>query len=560
MWRTLLAPAVLAFTVSLLGQTSPSPVKPAEHLTSACIVEGRVVAAVDGTPLKSARVSLVPEHAESRKPQTYAATTDGDGHFLLKDVVPGRYRFLAARVGYVDQQYQAKGMGEGAVLSLKPGERVSGVLFHLIVSGVITGRVINEDGDVMVRIGVVALRRPSDDEIEDQGGLASRKLGLQPVASAQTDDRGQYRIFGLNPGDYYIKATDSIEFDFTGANESYGVLQGLGTEYAPAYYPGVVQASQAQTVSVKAGDEVQADVLMQRTKTAEVGGHVIGRHGPAKNAWVSLIPLGADAVGSDRQDRCDETGAFRLKGIPPGSYVVGAYEQDEGEESYELQGQQKVEVSGENIDSLVISLSAGTALQGRVTVAGAGSPALNRMQINLSDTDEGSSGMIGSQGRVKKDGTFEIRSVRDGDYAFTFWGLENNWYVKSVRRGGDDVLENGLQVEVGNSGGRLDVVISSGSAQLEGTVSGRDGPVIGAHVRIMPEPEPPYNRSRLRNVRTDQVGRFSLTGLTPGTYGVVARSSATSASGTLRSDLQTVTLSERDRKTLQLTIDEPIPQ
>ncbi len=346
-----------------------------------------------------------------------------------------------------------------------------------------------------------------------------------------------------------------------GQNDSYGVLQGLGTEYVPAYYPGVVQASQAQTVSVKAGDEVQADVLMQRTKTAEIGGHVIGRHGPAKNAWVFLVPLGADAVGLNRQDRCDDKGTFRLKGIPPGSYVVGAYEQDEGEEGYELQGQQKVEVSGENIDSLVISLGAGTTFQGRVTVAGAGSPALDRMQINLSDTDEnGSSGTIGSQGRVKKDGTFEIKSVRDGDYAFTFWGLENNWYVKSVRRGADDVLEKGLQVEVGNSGGRLDVVISSGSAQLEGSVSDRDGPVIGAHVRVMPEPETPYNRSRSRDVRTDQLGRFSLTALVPGTYRVIARSSAASASGTLRSDPQTVTLSERDRKTLQLTIEEPSPQ
>ena len=134
MRRFLPAPAVLALTVSLLGQASPSPVKPGEHPTVACIVEGRVIAAADGSPLKSARVSLVPERAESRKPQTYAATTDGDGHFLLKDVLPGRYRFLAARVGYVDQQYQAKGIGDGAVLSLKPGERVSGVLFHLIVS------------------------------------------------------------------------------------------------------------------------------------------------------------------------------------------------------------------------------------------------------------------------------------------------------------------------------------------------------------------------------------------------------------------------------------------
>ena len=354
MRRFLPAPAVIFVTLSLLAQTSPSPGKP-EHPASSCVVGGRVITATEGNPLKSARVSLVPEHSESKK-RIYSTTSDGDGHFLLKDVVPGRYQFFATGAGFVDQHYQAKGSDDGAVLSVKPGERVSDVLFRMTVSGVVTGHVTNEDGEAMARVQVVALRGPSEEEIEDEGRFTSRKRELRAVSSAQTDDRGQYRIFGLKPGEYYVKAMDSFEPDRNIAvvDESYWVQQFLGSEYAPVYYPGVAQASQAQAVSVKAGDEVQADVLMQRIKTVEVAGHVIGRGGPAKNTLVLLVQPGMDGSGIDRQDTTDEQGTFRLKGVPPGSYVIAAYTRDEGEGVYEPRGQQKIEVSRENIDSLSI--------------------------------------------------------------------------------------------------------------------------------------------------------------------------------------------------------------
>jgi hypothetical protein len=67
-------------------------------------------------------------------------------------------------------------------------------------------------------------------------------------------------------------------------------------------------------------------------------------------------------------------------------------------------------------------------------------------------------------------------------------------FVKSVRIGGDDILEKGLQLAKGSAGRTIEVVISSASAQLDGSVSDDDPPVAGAHVRVVPEPETPYNR------------------------------------------------------------------
>ena len=231
--------------------------------------------------------------------------------------------------------------------------------------------------------------------------------------------------------------------------------------------------------------------------------------------------------------------------------MIAAYQQSEGEDVYEVRGRQKIEVGGENIDSLIISLG-GTSIQGRVTVAGAGTLTLDRLGVVLYGVDEHE--QFGGRGRVKKDGTFEIPWVSDGNHALYVQGLGDDGYVKSARLGSDDILEKGLQLEKGGPGGRLEVVISSASAQLEGSVSGGDGLVIGASVRAAPEPETPYNRSRSNSARTDPTGRFSLTGLAPGTYRAVAKHPASPASGTLRSDPQIVTLSEHEHKTVQLTV------
>ena len=182
-------PVMFAVALSLLAQTPvPSPDKKAEeHPASPCRVGGRVVTAAEGSPLKSARVALVPEDSSSDT-LIYGATSDSDGHFFLKEVVPGRYRFFATRAGFVDQQYQAKGTDGGAVLALKPGQKISDVLFRMTTAAVITGRVNNEDGDPMIRVQVIALRGPTEKETEEESPFASRKQTLIPVASSQTDD------------------------------------------------------------------------------------------------------------------------------------------------------------------------------------------------------------------------------------------------------------------------------------------------------------------------------------------------------------------------------------
>ena len=95
--------------------------------------------------------------------------------------------------------------------------------------------------------------------------------------------------------------------------------------------------------------------------------------------------------------------------------------------------------------------------------------------------------------------------------------------MKSARMGAEDVLQKGLEVERGSSGGMLEIVLSAASAQLEGTVTEHDKPVAGAQVRVKPDPETPYNRIRSTSASTDQNGHFLFNTLPPGKYRIAAK-------------------------------------
>jgi len=550
--------AVAAITATLLAQSSvPRTNKVSDDsVPPPCTVTGRVVAAADGNPLKSARVVLIPEHSRSDH-QIYATSSDVDGRFTIKDVLPGRYKFFAYHSGFVDQHYKAGNNDTGPLFFLHAGEKVSDVLFRLIAAAVLTGRMTNEDGDGMQRVQVVALRRPTEEETEDEEDLPRRhKIQMQSVASAESDDRGQYRIFGLKPGEYYIRADDSPQPPVgpIPVEETFWVNQSLGSEYGSLYYPGVAQASQAQVIPIKAGEEIRADVVMHRVKTVEIAGHVIGENGPSTHAFVSLTPIEGRDVDFDRQDTTDDKGSFRLRNIPEGSYYVIVYQRVEGSGGiYESRARQKIEVAGDNIDSLTITLGTGVTIPGRVKLDGAGSVALDRINLTLISVDEDA--LPGGHAEPKKDATFEMKSVPDGNYTLSVWGLEHDAYVRSIRFGSDDVLEKGVQVESGSSSGKLDVVISSEGATGGGSVSDDDGPVIGARVRLAPDPLTPYNHLRVQRTTTDQLGHFSLAKIAPGKYTLTAKPVVSSEATPYKSEPQILTLTENDHKTIEMKLE-----
>lgn len=194
----------------------------------------------------------------------------------------------------------------------------------------------------------------------------------------------------------------------TPVSESFWLQQELGSEYAPVYYTGVAQVHQARIVSVKAGEETQADVLIRHVKTVDVAGHVVGPKGVTADASVSSGPADAeDYVSSDHHATTDDKGSFRFRNIPEGSYWINVYRRGEKDFVYENRARQKIEVGSENIDSLTISLTGGSSIPGRIIVNGTSIADINRATVALSQV-EGDEQLRG-MGRVENDGTFEIR-------------------------------------------------------------------------------------------------------------------------------------------------------
>ena len=553
MRRMLLAPVIVAAALSLLAQTTASSNdKRGEDSPAPCTVSGRVVTAADGTALQSAHVALKREHSWLH-PDVYATTSDSNGQFILRNVKPGRYLFFATRSGYVEQQYESKGTGTGAVLALKSGQELTEVLFRLVMAAVVTGRVNDENGEPMTGAQVVALRKLSAEESDE---FFRQKSELVAVASARTDDRGLYRIFGLQPGEYYLRATDPLDPPRDApVGDEFWVREWLGTEYPQVYYPGVLRPDQAQMILLHAGDEIQADFSMRRAKTVEIAGRVIAPDGgAAARASVSLDQPGAEDFGLAISDQTDEKGRFSLKGVFPGTYTIVAFQREGDEKEY--RAHQKIEVGNEKIDSIILMLGGGADIRGRVTVDGPGPVGLDQIVLSLGPVPAGED--LGAWCHAKKDGSFEFMDMEDGTYSLGLAGLERGWYAKSVRIGSGDVLTQGVQVEKGTTGGNLEVVISSASAQLDGFVTDHDGAVMGAHVRVTADPETPYNRTRSETANTDQTGHFLLDGVAPGKYRVIASLPTTSKGTPVSiSDPQTVTLSEHDHKTVQLKIVPP---
>src|SRR5437667_11449881 len=259
-----LVPALLVLlfsAVSVSAQTSlPNPPKPkAEE----CSVSGMVVRLAGGEPLKGASVQL--QNLENR-PQTSSTVTDAGGRFEMKGIDPGRYRLSVSRNGFVRQDYgQRKPEDPGTVLSLRAGQNLKDLLFRLIPSAVIAGRVTNEDGEPLPWVQVSALR-----EVYSRG-----KKSLSSETTVPTNDLGEYRLFDLRPGRYFVRADYKPNEHVIGPGESERIAGLEQQGYVPMYYPGTSDPALASALTGKAGDEIPGlEILISPVPAFTVRGRI----------------------------------------------------------------------------------------------------------------------------------------------------------------------------------------------------------------------------------------------------------------------------------------------
>ncbi len=521
----------IPFVHSLAQEAPPTPAPPTSDQDSQlCTVAGTVTSLATGEPLKRTRVSLSVEIAPGHRIPT-VAITDAAGHFSFENVKPGRYGLAVMRDGYIPSEYgESDSSGEGSVLTLTAGQRMTDLVFRLQKYAVITGRVVDEDGQPMIRVSVTAMQRVRRHGA-NQFELASN--------SAQTDDQGTYRIFELAPGRYVICADPSAgtSFGFSSDDsdgaESPDPTALPNSQYVPLFYPGATEAGRAAVIDVKAGEEVpRVDFSFAPSppiKGYQIRGRVVNDFWERSQGFVTVTAVPSDSEGTSeyepayrfaaRPDR--STGAFALVKVPSGNYVVVAnWLPLNGGTS--RSATKEVTVANADVDGVSLVLTAGANFSGKVSLEGSVTAPEASMRVQIQPRGPAAYAE-GAAANVAKDGTFTLTGVHDGTYSLAIESKCTECYIKAATANNTDALAGGVVVSDGQGPESLEIIYSSNTGRVAGAVSEpNELPAPGAYVLAYLDTGTDASDQQLYSARSDQNGKFELRGLPPGHYDAIA--------------------------------------
>ena len=494
----------LTFLTAFLLLAQP----PAPSQTAVCAIEGQVLNAVTGEPLRKA--SLVLRKGEGRSDAPYAATTDAAGRFVMRPVEPGVYRLAAERNGFVRTEYGARGGSQtGAPLSLGPGQEMRNVVLKMLPHGVITGRVVDEDGESLANVNVQAMRYL----------YVRGRRQLVTAAGGNTNDLGEYRLFGLEPGQFYVSAMFHRPGMRWRASESTSQTE---ESYAATFYPGALDLAAAVAVPVSSGSEARGiDFTLTRVPTVRVSGRVMDAM-PSRTGRGVMVFLYARNRASSLSNRNGSSvrgpeGTFEIRGVLPGSYIISAERFANGRR---FTARQPLEVGQGGTENVNLVLGPAMDIRGRIHRDGDTPTEIGNVRVSLQPRLEPMMG--GMTGTTKEDGTFVVGNVVPDEYTIAISGLKEDLYVKAVRAGDKDVLETGLDL-LNGSAVNLEIVVSSAGGQILGVVAdGKQQPAIGSHIALVPDERRREQAHLFKTATADQHGKFTLRGIAPGEYKLFA--------------------------------------
>jgi len=571
-----------------------------EPSVGTAVISGSVVVAGSGTPVRRARVTLTGTEIRGGR----SSVTDEMGQFSFAALPAGRFTMTASKPGFVNTSYGAKRAGRpGTPIQVAEGQQLERMEINLPRGGVITGRVIDEHGDPAAGMPVRAFR-----DVMQTGERV-----LQSAGQDETDDRGVYRIYELQPGEYVVNAVPrnmnagdvrqalSAELSNLMAEaESVGggrggnlsalaglavgrgaTLLGRVTElqsqiaaveqeqsvgYAPIYYPGTSSAAAAVAVPVEAGEErIGVDFRLQLVPTARVSGAVVGGNILPQGTQVALVPSdwgnGVRGPGMN-MTRVDAAGEFSFRDVTPGDYVVQARatvrESSDGTLTTGGRGRGRggdvvevlwastpLAVMGQDVSDVLLNLSPGMKISGRVVFDGSGTPPEDLTDIRVSVSARGTQAFdIGGipPAEVGPNGRFTVTGVSPGRYGLSasMGGGRGNqgfrtlnalasgdtaWRLASATVNGVDTLD--FPIDIGPFQEVSDAVLtfSDRTQQLTGTIQDTSGRPTSDYTIIVFPSDSRYwlpQARRIGSTRPDTDGRFTFRDIPPGEYRLTA--------------------------------------
>jgi len=550
---TLLVPASLSARQVVSGVTGgfngqpPRDVRPA---TGRSTIRGRVTAADSGQPMRRATVRVTAP--ELRVPRT--TLTDVNGRYEFQQLPAGRYSINAMKNVFVSWSYGQTQPGSlGKPLVLADNQTVDDINISLPRGSVITGRITDEFGDPAPNVFVSLMR------FQFQQGQ-QRLMPAGNAAAPGTNDIGEYRMFGLSPGQYYVTAQPQQQA-FSPAGAGGGQTEGPEARngYARTFYPGTADVSAAQKITVGVGQTLSdINIVLLPTRLSTISGVAVDAQGqPMNGAFVQVMPRGGIFIGggggggSVRPD-----GSFMIGNIAPGQYTLraNAPRNPSGPGTPSAPPDFSiavVSVNGEDINDVRLAPVVPVTVSGRVLFDDAGgAPPLKPSVIqvmaqpmNVDDSGFGFPVPGGPPPPLQDDFSFELKTA-PGRIALRAivqpapgtpppspgtpppaTGTANVWQLKAVRINGTDVTDSGIEIDSRGARG-VEIELTNRRQQVSGSVSDANGVKVKDYTVVMFAQDrarwtAPFNRY-LGRAQAGADGLFKVSFLPAGDYYAIA--------------------------------------
>jgi hypothetical protein len=479
--------------------------------------------------------------------------SDAEGRFVFSNLPTGRYTIDASKPGFVRTAYGARRHDRpGTPVTLTDTQRRQVLQLRMPRGAVITGRIVDEFGQPAqgARVRAQLVRMLNGERTLSELPLTGAFLG------EAADDRGVYRLYGLPAGEYVISATprntglgDIRRLSESEIRAAEAAVQQPGSAVEPdappvtvgfsaVFFPGVLNASAAGGVTVKAGEERQnVDFAVQFVRTANVEGTLITPGGvrPSEVQLLLLPRQTTPAAGGPNVmftmagggRRVDAEGKFSFPGVTPGAYTLSA-RATQGENGNLFWANADIDVDGQPISGLSLTLQPGMAVSGQLAVEADGvdpPDVYTRARINLQPADGGI--MLGNvSAQPSPSGAFSIPGIMPGRYRVTanFNTPEANWILKSAVIKGKDVLDLPFEVAPGDAITNAVLTFTNRTQELTGTLQdASQRPAPDYTVVVFPADKSLWSATRrVRSTRPGTDGTFSFSNLPAGTYRIAA--------------------------------------
>jgi carboxypeptidase family protein len=520
-----LAPAQVAVAQTVAKENAES----ANQARRYGVIAGRLVNDA-GRPVAGAPVQVFKVGVKVSG-RTQVSVTDDEGQFKATGLDPGSYMISAYVPGYVAQRTDSERDYH------RPGENIT---INLIKGGVITGRVTDPFGEPMVGVRVEAVKVRELEGVQKYSGVFQRRN------SSLTDDRGVYRMYGLEPGVYVAGASS----DLSGFDISF-----YAGRDAMTWHPSSPRATAAE-ITVRSGEEAPGiDIRHREERGYTISGTIAGdAASDLKSGDISLILTS----GADRQlvglGTVYRMKSFAVSGVPDGEYEMVAFRANYNEPAFASSAPRRVVVKGADVSGIALKIEPPTSISGKVKIESSSigknpcedaAQAKDRATIEdvlLSAAPENESrtsiesiapyfrylrGVMG--GAPDEKGEFTLGGLAVGRFRIKADLPDESWYIRAVTQPASgaakkpiDAYRNGIAIKSGEKLSGVEVVIAQGAASLNGrVVPANGGSILPSRLRVHLIPaEVPAADDVLRYAETAVRGdgSFEFKHIAPGKY------------------------------------------